>query len=141
MGIKIKNEMQFKKWFEKNFKKVGYSKILKRDCGKFPDFVMLKKDKKVSVELETLSSNFILHNHDKNKVDVVICIEEDFKLGIPTKEVRELKFIGGKRRISATVDKKTKNLIDALVKKGFYRNKSHVIETAIELFAKEKNVK
>jgi Arc/MetJ-type ribon-helix-helix transcriptional regulator len=42
-----------------------------------------------------------------------------------------------KERISATVEKETIKLIDLILKKGKYRNKSHVIEKAIELIAKE----
>jgi Arc/MetJ-type ribon-helix-helix transcriptional regulator len=43
-----------------------------------------------------------------------------------------------KDRISATVDKKTIELIEKILKKGKYRNKSHVIEAAISgLFDKE----
>jgi len=37
-----------------------------------------------------------------------------------------------KKRISATVDDKTIRKIKELLKKGNYRNKSHVIEDAIE---------
>jgi Arc/MetJ-type ribon-helix-helix transcriptional regulator len=40
-----------------------------------------------------------------------------------------------KARVSATVDEKTVKLIEMLLKKGKYRNKSHVIEVAIELLA------
>lgn len=47
-----------------------------------------------------------------------------------------------KERVSATVDEKTIKLIDLILKKGKYRNKSHVIEKAIEILAEEeKNVK
>lgn len=42
-----------------------------------------------------------------------------------------------KERISATVERETINIIEGLLKKGKYRNKSHVIETAIELLNKE----
>ena len=42
-----------------------------------------------------------------------------------------------KERISATVDEGTVKLIDSILKKGNYRNKSHVIEKAIEKMAKE----
>jgi len=38
-----------------------------------------------------------------------------------------------KERISATVEKETVNRIERILKKGKYRNKSHVIEEAIEL--------
>ena len=130
---KIKSEFEFSKWFKKNFKKLGYSKIMKKNFGKFPDFIMLKKGKEVRVELETLSSNFILHRHDKNKVDEVVCIEEDIQLKIPTLEVKGLKYIGGKDRVSATIDEETMNFVRVLLKKGKYRNKSHIIEEAIKL--------
>jgi len=38
-----------------------------------------------------------------------------------------------KERISATVDEKTIKAIERILKNGKYRNKSHIIETAIEL--------
>ena len=42
-----------------------------------------------------------------------------------------------KVRISATVEEKNKKYVDSLLKNSKYRNKSHVIDTAIELL-KEK---
>jgi len=42
-----------------------------------------------------------------------------------------------KERISATVDEDTIKLIDNILKKGEYRNKSHFIEKAIKKFAEE----
>lgn len=41
-----------------------------------------------------------------------------------------------KERISATVDKKTIESIERILKKGRFRNKSHVIESAIEVLEK-----
>ena len=38
-----------------------------------------------------------------------------------------------KKRISATIDEKTEKLIEALLKDRDFRNKSHIIEKAIEL--------
>ena len=38
-----------------------------------------------------------------------------------------------KVRISATIDEKTEKILDSLLKERNYRNKSHVIEKAIEL--------
>ena len=43
-----------------------------------------------------------------------------------------------KERISATVDEKTVNLIELILKKRKFRNKSHVIEEAIEKLAEDK---
>jgi len=38
-----------------------------------------------------------------------------------------------KKRISATIDEGTEKIIELILKKGKYRNKSHVIEEAIKL--------
>lgn len=109
--IKVKNEFEMKKWFEKNFKKLGYSQIINKDGGIFPDFVMLRDGKKVRVELETISSNFLLHNHNITKVDELVCIEKniDFFIVIeasrlPYKEILEddevkPTFLGNKENI------------------------------------------
>lgn len=137
---KIKSEEHFTGWFEKNFKKLGYTKIIKKNVKKFPDFIMLRNNKEIRVELETLSSNFILHKHDKDKVDEVICIEKDIELGIPIRKIKGLEYIGGKERVSATVDESTYNIVKILIKTGTYRNKSHVIEEAIKIL-KKKNEK
>jgi len=42
-----------------------------------------------------------------------------------------------KKRISATIDEQTEKDIDFLLRDNTYRNKSHVIEKAIELLKKE----
>jgi Arc/MetJ-type ribon-helix-helix transcriptional regulator len=42
-----------------------------------------------------------------------------------------------KGRISATVDEKTIKIIERILSKGKFRNKSHVIEEAIELLSEE----
>ncbi len=46
-----------------------------------------------------------------------------------------------KSRISATVEEDTVRLIDEILSKGNYRNKSHVIEKAIEMLAEAENEK
>ncbi|MFQ5531297.1 MAG: ribbon-helix-helix protein, CopG family [Candidatus Nanoarchaeia archaeon] len=43
-----------------------------------------------------------------------------------------------KVRISATIDKETEKIINEILKKSSYRNKSHVIEEAIKLLKKGK---
>ena len=59
---------------------MGFSKIIKGDEGKFPDFIMLRSGKEVKVELETISSNFILHKHEPSEIDYVVCIKKDKEL-------------------------------------------------------------
>ncbi len=132
----VRNESEFKDWFLDNFKTLGYSKIIKDNKGKFPDFFMLKNNKKIGVELETLLSNFILHRHNAEKVDEVVCIIKDISLKVPTIKVEGLKYESNTKRISATIDEKTEKIIEELLKKGIYRNKSHVIEEAIKFFKK-----
>lgn len=47
-----------------------------------------------------------------------------------------------KIRISATIDENKDRILNSLLKDGKYRNKSHIIEKAIELLEeKEKNEK
>ena len=41
-----------------------------------------------------------------------------------------------KKRVSATIDEKTLKIINLLMEKGIYRNKSHIIEEAIKAFGK-----
>ena len=42
-----------------------------------------------------------------------------------------------KIRVSATIDPETNEIIEKMLRKGIYRNKSHVLEEAIKSFAKE----
>jgi len=108
MSFIIRNEKQFAKWFKKNYKLLGFSKIVRGDISRCPDFVMVKDGKEVGVELETSSSNFLAHKHDIQKVDEVVCLINDAKLNIPTTVV---KFPGviylGKRKVTLSIDHKT----------------------------------
>ncbi len=140
-GKIIRSEMEFSEWFVLNFKKFGYSKIVRKDNGTFPDFIMRKNGKDIKVELETLSSNFILHKHDWRKVDELICIEQDVKLNVHTIEISDLNFIPRLERISATIDEGTSKKIEKLIKERKYRNKSHFIEDAINNLIEEESEK
>jgi Arc/MetJ-type ribon-helix-helix transcriptional regulator len=42
-----------------------------------------------------------------------------------------------KERVSATIDRETKEVIERILKRGNYRNISHLIESAIKLLAEE----
>lgn len=42
-----------------------------------------------------------------------------------------------KKRISATIDENTMKIVQLLMKKSIYRNKSHIIEEAIKSLKKE----
>ena len=46
-----------------------------------------------------------------------------------------------KKRISATIEEETDKILNALLKDGTYRNKSHIIEIAIKLLKEQKHEK
>ena len=136
----ITTEKEFHKWFISNYRLLGYNGIVRKDVGIFPDFIMNKDGKDRLVELETLSSNFLSHKHDQSKVDELVCIHDNLPsntLNIPIISVNSLKFKPRVERISATIDPETNEIIENMLKKGIYRNKSHVLEEAIKSFAKE----
>ena len=89
---KFSNEEQFSKWFEDNYNLIGFTQIDKQNRGNFPDFVMIKDNKKVRVELETASSNFIKHGHDASFVDLVICLVKDIELPVEILELNMFQF-------------------------------------------------
>jgi len=93
----IKFEKQFAEWFKKNHKKLGFSRIIRGDIHKCPDFIMLRDGLEVGVELETIASNFILHKHDSSKVDEIWCLEKDIDLEKPIRVVTELVFKGPRK--------------------------------------------
>jgi len=127
----INNESDFKAWFEKNYKKLGYSKIIKNDSGKFPDFIMQRDNKEIKVELETRSSHFINHNHSIKDVDEIVCIENDVNLNAKIITVKGLTFIP-KERITITIGNELLNWIDEKIEKKIFGNRSHSFEYLIK---------
>ncbi|HUS50534.1 MAG TPA: hypothetical protein VMZ91_10240 [Candidatus Paceibacterota bacterium] len=109
--IRIRNESDFRNWFKKNYGKLGFSKIVKSSTNGFPDFIMLKGNKKIRVELEIKSSNFKLHNHPIEGVDKVLCIIEDVKLKLPTIKVKGIRLIKwGEKESFYSIKKQVYNL-------------------------------
>lgn len=102
----VKTEKEFSDWFKKNYKKYGFSKIVRKNISTSPDFIMLKKGEKIGVELETLASNFILHKHNIKKIDFVLCLVKDLELGIPVIKVKELIFKPKYKRITLSINDK-----------------------------------
>ncbi len=90
----IKNESELKKWVIDNYRKLGYSRIVRKDIGICPDLIMVRNGKEVKVELETVASNFLLHKHNLNDVDEIVCIVKDINLGKPVICVECLEFQG-----------------------------------------------
>ncbi len=113
--IKIRKEADLKNWFKKNYKKLGFSKIVRQDIGIFPDFIMLEKNRRVKVELEIKASNFLLHKHPLKRVDKVICIKKDINLKVPVVELKKFKLIG--------FDKQTPYSLENSIYKMFNKEK------------------
>ncbi|MEK6875685.1 MAG: hypothetical protein AABX30_03300 [Nanoarchaeota archaeon] len=111
--IEIRDETDFNNWFKKNYKKIGFSKLIRYNPKGFPDFIMESKGKKIRIELEIKSSNFILHKHPVNKVDKVICIKKDVNLRVPIIELKKFKLV----RFDKDVTNSIKHQIYKLIKK------------------------
>jgi len=86
----IKNESELKEWFVHNYKKFGYTGIVRKDIGQCPDLIMLRDGKEVQVELETSASNFLTHKHLLDKVDEIVCVTKDLELDKPVIVIEEL---------------------------------------------------
>jgi hypothetical protein len=91
--ISFPNENAFSKWFIKNHKLLGFSRLIKNNKNQYPDFIMERDGNEIRVELETLSSHFIDHGHDPNNVDLVVCIVYNKPLEVPTLEITNAYFI------------------------------------------------
>lgn len=110
--IKIRNESDLRNWFKKNYKKLGFTKIIKHDEGKFPDFLMLEGNKKIRVELEVKSSNFILHKHPVNRVDKVVCAIKDVELEVPLIEIPNIKIIKFDKKTPFSLEEQIYNIFN-----------------------------
>jgi len=129
----IKNGREFKKWFMKNYKKLGYDSIVRKNIGRCPDFIMIKKSKEVQVKLETVSSNFLAHKHPIDKVDEIVCIVNDKGLKKPVIVAEELEFRGNSN-IKATLS------INAKVYNDFQKycnENAFILSKKIEIFIKD----
>jgi hypothetical protein len=85
-AIPFKNEKQFRIWFEKNYKWLGYTKIVKSLVNNTPDYIMQRDDgTPEKVELEIIDKHFIQHKHKPEDADIIICVYGNNKniLGVP----------------------------------------------------------
>ncbi len=87
---KFQKIQRFREWFENNFQILGFDEIKESKDRGSPNFTMIKEGEEIRVELETLSSNFLKHGHDSEKIDLVICLLKDEELPVETKEITEL---------------------------------------------------
>jgi len=128
----VKNEKEFAEWFIRNYRKFGFSKIIKRNISTSPDFILLKNNKKIGVELETLASNFILHKHKISKIDLVFCLVKDVNLGITTIEIKDLEYQPKFRKVTLSINDKVYNKFQT-----FCRNNDINLSRRVERLIKE----
>jgi hypothetical protein len=84
------NEHAFHRWFSRNYNVVGFTSVKQDNRSNFPDFVLCRGSQLWRVELEVLASRFIVHRHDPERVDLVICLHKDCSLTVPTLELNPL---------------------------------------------------
>lgn len=78
-------------YIKNNYKRLGFDN-LKGPFESGYDFEGVYKGKKVVIEAETQSRNFIYHRHDSNEVDILIVLNDDTTdevLGMPPTEWRK----------------------------------------------------
>ena len=103
----VHSERGFREWFLSNYQNLGYDKILESYLTKTPDFIMLKGDKRVKIELELFSKN--ARAHKINEVDEVVCVRESCAdVPWPVIEVKEVRYRRIKKR---RIKKPTKSKI------------------------------
>lgn len=69
------SEESVKYFFYRYHEKFGFEEIF--PCLGFPDALGLRRGKVARIEFESKASNFIIHNHDKSKCDIIICYDND----------------------------------------------------------------
>jgi len=127
----FKSEKKFCEWIEENYKLLGFSEICEDNKDSTPDFVFSIGGTKIRTEIETKSSNFILHKHDKNNVDLVLCLRKDKEIGeLKVIEIKNFEFIDPTKILINLTDYHIEEL-DKLVKMGVYQHKAEAIRDAI----------
>lgn len=134
---KFLNEEEFHRWVEENYFYFGFDSVIRSSKTRYPDMVVMKNGKQLRVEIETYSSNFLRHQHDPSKTDMVICLVNDVELPVKTIEIEKftspavatISFIGDvelRRQIriaAAKQDKSMSAFIYELLKQYFIEYK------------------
>lgn len=73
-------------FLEKFFNKYGGKKI-EGPNARSPDFIGFKDGKKVRIEIEKRSSDFLMHNREPGEYDIVYCLYKDSDLPVQTERL------------------------------------------------------
>lgn len=101
---KFDDELQFSKWIFDNYNLLGFDSVVAWNKHKFPDFIMIKDGKEVRVEVETLSSNFIIHRHNPKEVDLVLCLVKNKEIPVRTIEISPFELTQKTQSITVSVN-------------------------------------
>lgn len=82
-------ETNLDKWFKKNYNIFGFTDIVRHNIDGI-DYICKCDDRHLSIGLEYESGNFILHGHNPDTVDIVICYKKDKDLSMPIIPILEL---------------------------------------------------
>lgn len=86
LRITPENETQTREWFAAHIAEFEYSII--ESGSAFPDYVLEDETgKKHRVEVESKSINFLLHRHDPDGCDFVLCWSHNAILAVPVLEL------------------------------------------------------
>jgi hypothetical protein len=96
------NEQGVMMLFAMHHRELGFPYILKVQQG-YPDAVVIDKNGEVKrIEFELFASNFIVHGHDPNECDYIICWENDLAEGEGEYEALIKKVIALKEKLGYT---------------------------------------
>lgn len=76
-------EKDIQNYFESHFKRYGFDRVKKTVID--GNFIGWKKDKQYKIEIERKSSNFLLHGHDPDKINVILVLINDRDIGCKEK--------------------------------------------------------
>lgn len=82
--LAIRHIAEFVYWFELNCEKMGFTKIFDYSVGLHPCFFVEQDGRRLCVALELRSSDFPKVLQESESIDLIICLENDTKLSIPT---------------------------------------------------------
>lgn len=137
MNKEISSEGEIVSWFKKNYKELGYDKIIKENKNTFPDFVMLKEGKKLNVEIEIKSSFFFLHKHPLDKVDEIICLEEDKKIDKKIILLENFRYLPPKaKRVSISLNEEQMEVLNSI--KGLGTKEAEKVKNIFMAYLSEK---
>ncbi len=86
-SLEFNNEREFHRWVEENIELLGFDRVVKSNSNRFPDIIAERDGELVNIEIETFSENFLLHGHDPNKCDLVICLVDNTELPVKTLKI------------------------------------------------------